>query len=140
MLAGFGWAASLVNMSTPQVLDWILGNSDAFRCREESFRVGTMCGLVMRCATTSLEKSIQAFMTHVSPDRTIRAQWARTYSDSIRLAQDHFYPLLAGQYCLDKVFGTGTMAVLEAHSLQRQHGSQPLVDSRRADLCSGDEL
>ncbi|MEZ5400213.1 MAG: hypothetical protein R2729_11135 [Bryobacteraceae bacterium] len=104
MLAGTAWALTVVNMRTPQVMEWALAHYDDYDGGNPGFVNGVISSVVMRYDTTPDDPGIQAFRNHKPADPNVRAVWERTIRDSVDFAVGAAHPVLKKHARLDEVF------------------------------------
>jgi hypothetical protein len=116
MLSGIAWALTVVNMTDPMVMEWVLENHDDYFSGSPGFFDGVVSAVVMRYDTTPDEPLIQQFMSH-KPDpnnRTLGGLWSSKIKGSLQTAIDSVYPVLKKTKHLDQVFKYQSLPALAA--------------------------
>ena len=104
MLAGTAWALTVVNMATPEVMEWALSRFDDFDCSNPGFRNGVISSVVMRYDTTPDFDGIRRFRDHVPADPKVAERWKSLIAGSIDTAIKVVHPVLSKHKRLDEVF------------------------------------
>ncbi len=113
MVAGFSWALTVVNMSTPEVMEWVLGNVDELTS-QPAFTNGITSSVVMRHDTTPNFQLPRDFMNHRPADPKIAKRWEEKVGASIAFALGQAHPALAKAGRLEEVFHYQTLPELVA--------------------------
>jgi hypothetical protein len=116
MLSGIAWALTVVNMTDPMVMEWVLENHDDYFSGSPGFFDGVVSTVVMRYDTTPDDPLIQQFMTHKpNPNnRTLGGLWNSKIKGSLQTALDSVYPVLKKTRHLDQVFQYQSLPALAA--------------------------
>ncbi len=120
LMAGIAWPITIVNMTDPEVMEWILENHDDYFSGSKGFFNGVVASVVMRYDTTRDDPLIPAFMNH-KPDprkRTLCGLWNSKIKGSLETALHTIYPVLKKHQRLDEVFHYQSLPALAA-SLER---------------------
>ena len=78
LLSGVAWAITLVNMETPEVMEWILANRDDYFADNPGFPTGVASAIVMRNDTTPGFPLIDRFRNHRPSDPHIADLWEKS--------------------------------------------------------------
>lgn len=116
MLSGVAWPLTIVNMTTPEVMEWALTNHDEYFSGSPGFFNGVVSTVVMRYDTTPDFPLIQEFLAH-KPDpnnRTLCGLWNSKIKGSIETALSSIYPSLKKYNALDQVFRYQSLPALAA--------------------------
>jgi hypothetical protein len=116
MLAGVAWALTVVNMVTPEVMEWALANHDDYFSGSPGFFNGVTSAVVMRHDTTLDDPLVPQFMNHKpdSKNRTLCGLWNSKIKGSLQTALDTVYPILKKTKHLDQVFKYQSLPALAA--------------------------
>ena len=91
MLAGVAWALTVVNMVTPEVMEWALANHDDYFSGSPGFFNGVTSAVVMRHDTTLDDPLVPQFMNHKpSEEPTLCGLWNSKIKGSKQ--RRHRYP------------------------------------------------
>lgn len=126
LMAGIAWPMAIVNMTDPEVMEWILENHDDYFSGSKGFFNGVVASIVMRYDTTSDDPLIPAFMNH-KPDpgnRTLCGLWNSKIKGSLETAIYSIYPILKKHQRLDEVFHYQSLPALAAR-LERKGAGAP---------------
>jgi len=104
MLAGTAWAFTVVNMATPEVMEWALAHYDDYNCSDPGFRNGIISSVVMRYDTTPDFEGIRRFRDHSPADPKVREIWKSLVAGAVDTAVNVVHPVLAKHKRLDEVF------------------------------------
>jgi len=110
MLAGVAWAATLVNMSCPEVGEWILRDWPTDQREKEPLVAGVLSAVAMRCATAPMDENVAIAIRHRSTDRA--AVWQAFVQAPFVAARERLCPSLLRRGNLDEVFGASSRRVL----------------------------
>ncbi len=116
MLSGVAWALTVVNMTDPRVMEWVLTNHDDYFSGSPGFFNGVTSSVVMRFDTTPGEPLIERFLNH-QPDpknRTLCGLWNSKIKGSLETALKTVYPVLKKHQRLDEVFRYQSLPALAA--------------------------
>lgn len=92
MLAGVAWAATLVNMSCPEVGEWILRDWPADQREKEPLVAGVLSAVAMRHATAPMDESVAIAIRHWPTDRA--AAWQTFVQAPFVAARERLCPSL----------------------------------------------
>jgi len=125
LLAGIAWPMTIVNMTDPEVMEWILENHDDYFSGSKGFFNGVVSSVVMRYDTTSDDPLIPAFMNHKpnTKNRTLCGLWNSKIKGSLETAIYSIYPILKKHQRLDEVFHYQSLPALAAR-LEQQGSAQ----------------
>ncbi len=104
LLAGFGWAVTLVNMRTPEVMEALLRHHGEFLSSQAGFSNGVMSSLIMRYDTSPEDSSIDPFVSHRPRNAVIAERWRSLVEEPCRTALEGYYPALRETNRLEEVF------------------------------------
>jgi hypothetical protein len=116
MLSGVAWAQTIVNMTDPRVMEWVLENHDDYFSGSPGWFNGVVSSVVMRYDTTPGEPLIERFLNH-QPDpknRTLCGLWNSKIKGSLETALKTVYPVLKKHQRLDEVFRYQSLPALAA--------------------------
>ena len=116
MLSGVAWAQTIVNMTDPRVMEWVLENHDDYFSGSAGWFNGVISSVVMRYDTTPGEPLIERFLNH-HPDpknRTLCGLWNSKIKGSLETALKTVYPVLKKHQRLDEVFRYQSLPALAA--------------------------
>jgi len=121
LMAGIAWPMTIVNMTNPEVMEWILENHDDYFSGSKGFFNGVVSSVVMRYDTTSDDPLIPAFMNHKPnpKNRTLCGLWNSKIKGSLETAIYSIYPVLKKHQRLDEVFHYQSLPALAA-KLERE--------------------
>lgn len=111
-MAGLAWAATLVNMRQPHIMEGILPHIESSPLAE-AFTQGVSSSVMMREDTTPHESFVRAFYQH-EPTTTSRNQvltWNKRVGGPVRSALDSAYPALKDSGRLGEIFRTRALAI-----------------------------
>jgi len=116
MLAGVAWAMTVVNMTHPQVMEWILENHDDYFSGSPGFFNGVVSSIVMRYDTTPDDPRIMQFRNHrPNPGNPVLCGlWSSRIKGSLETAMNWVYPVLKRCNQLDQVFRYQSLPALAA--------------------------
>jgi len=126
MLSGVAWALTVVNMTDPRVMEWVLTNHDDYFSGSAGFFNGVTSSVVMRYDTTPGEPLIERFRNH-QPDpknRTLCGLWNSKIKGSLETAMLTVYPVLKKHQRLDEVFHFQSLPAFAAR-LEAQGSDAP---------------
>lgn len=104
VLAGLGWAFTLVNMRQPTLLERLLLEPFGSRLEAESgFANGVASSILMRTDTTPSAAIIGRFLDHRPAERVARS-WNLLVAEPCRRALEHVYPRLRREGRLGEIF------------------------------------
>jgi len=106
LLSGVSWAMTVVNMATPQVMEWILTNHDDYFSGSPGYFNGVISSVIMRYDTSPQLDLIRQFR-YYKPDQSnpvLSGLWNSKITGSLDTALDVIYPLLKKHHRLDEVF------------------------------------
>jgi hypothetical protein len=106
LMAGIAWAMTVVNMVTPEVMEWALANHDDYFSGSPGYFSGVISSCVMRYDTSPDLEDIQKFR-YYKPDQSnpvLAGLWNSKITGSLNTAFDVIYPLLKKHRRLDEVF------------------------------------
>jgi hypothetical protein len=104
LLSGIAWATTVVNMETPEVMEWVLTNLDLYFGNNPGYPSGVISSVVMRYDTTPGLKLIDDFRFHKPADAKIAALWKKHITEPMTFAIEVVHPALARNSRLDEVF------------------------------------
>ena len=121
LLSGTAWALTIVNMTHPEVMEWVLAHDADYFNGSPAFLNGVMSSVIMRYDTTPDDPLIQQFMNHQpnSRNRAIADLWRSTIYQAMETAINSIYPVLKKHNRLDEVFHYQSLADLAAR-LERE--------------------
>jgi hypothetical protein len=125
LLSGVAWALTVVNMSHPEVMEWVLAHDAEYFGGSPGYRNGVMSSVIMRYDTTPDDPKIPQFMNHRPNPRNaaLCALWDSRIQQSFESAIHSIYPILKKHKRLDEVFHYQSYANLTAQ-LERE-AAQP---------------
>lgn len=106
LMAGVAWAMTVVNMITPQVMEWAIANHDDYFSGSPGYFSGVISSCIMRYDTSPQLDLIQKFR-YYKPDQSnpvLAGLWNSKITGSLNTALDVVYPLLKKHHRLDEVF------------------------------------
>jgi hypothetical protein len=103
LYAGFSWALTVVNMITPEVMEYVLTHVPEL-VGQPGFVNGITSSVTMRYDTTPGEPLITRFMNHQPADRETAALWKEKVRASCELAIEKVHPALVSHQRLEEVF------------------------------------
>ena len=104
MLSGTAWPLNIVNMDTPEVMEWVLEHPEMYDVESPAFVNGVISSVVMRHDTTPGFERLRTFRNHVPPTPKARALWETKIKASIDFAIERVHPVLKKHQRLDEVF------------------------------------
>jgi hypothetical protein len=106
LLAGVAWPLTIVNMTTPEVMEYVLENYAAYGCDEPGFFNGMISSIVMRYDTTPDYDLIQKFRDHrpKSSNPKVAELWRNKVAWAFDMAVNTVHPALQRHQRLDEVF------------------------------------
>jgi len=104
LLSGVAWATTVVNMETPEVMEWVLGNLSDYFGDNPGYPNGVTSSVVMRYDTTPGFSLIDHFRNHRPSDPKIAALWEKSVKAPMAFAVDVVHPALQKASRLDEVF------------------------------------
>jgi hypothetical protein len=106
MLAGFAWAATVVNMRHPIVMETILKYHGEELSSNDAFSNGVMSSLIMRYDTSPDDPNIAAFCRYrpSRPGSREAIWWDQLVGEPARRALEEYYPVLKQANQLQEVF------------------------------------
>lgn len=119
MLSGIGWTITVVNMDSPEVMEWVLANYGDYECDDPGFFNGVISSVVMRFDTTPDDPLIAAFREYQPAGLRTRALWSEKVAAAVDRAVFQIHPLLKQHNRLDQVFRYQDLNAL-AVDLERQ--------------------
>lgn len=122
MLAGTTWALTVVNMDTPEVMEWAIAHCDDYDCASPGFFNGMVSSIVMRYDTTPNDPLITRFRDHEPPDPKVRELWRTRVRAAVDMAVQRVHPVLKKHGRLDEVF-----QYQDLNALVEQLESKPYV-------------
>jgi hypothetical protein len=121
LLSGVAWPLTIVNMTHPKVMEWVLEHEADYFDGSPAFLNGIMSSVIMRYDTTPDDPLIRQFMNHQpdSKNRSLCELWNSRIRETIETALNTIYPVLKRHNRLDEVFHYQSLADLTAQ-LERQ--------------------
>jgi hypothetical protein len=104
LLSGCAWALTVVNMETPEVMEWVLQNIDVYFGDQPGYPNGVTSSVVMRWDTTPGFKLVQDFRNHKPADAKIAEAWVKRVKGPMDFAIDVVHPYLERTSRLGEVF------------------------------------
>ncbi len=106
MLAGFAWAATVVNMRHPIVMETILKYHGTEFSETDAFSNGCMSSMVMRYDTSPDDPNIDHFVKYhlSSSDHKLHQQWNHLVKEPCERAIHTVHPVLKETKHLEEVF------------------------------------
>jgi len=106
LLAGVAWPLTIVNMTNPEVMEWVLEHDDQYFNGSRAFINGMMSSVIMRYDTTLDDPLVGRFVNHKpNPQNTaLCALWESRIRQPIEAAIHSIYPVLKKHNRLDEVF------------------------------------
>jgi hypothetical protein len=106
LLAGAAWPLTIVNMTNPEVMDWVLEHDAQYFNGSPAFTNGMMSSVIMRHDTTPDDPLVPGFMNHKPDPRNsaLCAAWESRIKKPIETAIQTIYPVLKKHNRLDEVF------------------------------------
>jgi hypothetical protein len=114
MVSGFAWAATVVNMRNPVVVETMLKyHGDRF-AENDAFANGVMCSMIMRYDTSPDDPYIEKYLAYQpdSPDAKVKKLWDRLIKEPCQLALREYYPVIKKKNRVEDVFRYQDLAVL----------------------------
>jgi hypothetical protein len=102
--AGIAWALTVVNMVTPEVMEWVLKNQSEYFGDSPSFTNGMMSSVVMRYDTSPQLPTVKEFMNYRPQDPQVAALWKTYVTTTLEDAINRVHPVLKKHHRLDEVF------------------------------------
>ena len=106
LIAGVSWAMTIVNMITPQLMEWAIANHDDYFSGFPGYFSGVISSCIMRYDTSPHLDTIQQFR-YYKPDQrnpVLAGLWNSKITGSLNTAFEVIYPLLKKNHRLDEVF------------------------------------
>ena len=106
MIAGFAWAATVVNMRQPVIMETILKYHGEEFAGNDAFSNGLMSTMIMRYDTTPDDPSIPRFLNYrpASSEPRIIQLWDRLVKEPCERALREYYPVLKASQHLEEIF------------------------------------
>ena len=106
LLAGVAWPLTIVNMTHPEVMEWVLEHDADYFNGSPAFLNGVMSSVIMRYDTTPDDPLIKQFMNHQpnSQNRALCDLWKSRIQQTIETGIETIYPVLKKHNRLDEVF------------------------------------
>lgn len=106
MRAGFAWAATVVNMRHPIIMETILKYHGEELSRDDAFSNGIMSSLIMRYDTSPDDPNIERFCQHrpSAANAKVKEWWDRLVKEPAERALKEYYPVLKRANRLEEVF------------------------------------
>jgi hypothetical protein len=104
MIGGFGWAVTLVNMRTPEVMESLLRHHGEFLSVENGFSNGVASSIIMRYDTSPEDRYIEPFKRYQPQDSAMAELWTSLVGAPCRAALEDYYPALKQSGGLEEVF------------------------------------
>lgn len=104
LLAGCSWAQTVVNMETPEVMEWVLANLKDYYGDNPGYPNGMTSSVVMRWDISPHFPLVESFRNHKPTDPKIAALWQKYPKAALDYAIDVVHPTLAANHRLDEVF------------------------------------
>ena len=106
MRAGFAWAATVVNMRHPIVMETILKYHGAELSADDAFSNGIMASLIMRYDTSPDDPHIERFCNYrpSASDPKVVEWWNRLVKAPAEKALKEYYPVLKETNHLEEIF------------------------------------
>jgi hypothetical protein len=106
LLAGAAWPLTIVNMTNPEVMEWVLEHDSQYFNGSPAFLNGMMSSVIMRYDTTPDDPLIARFMNHQPnpQNAALRALWESRVKKTFDTAIRSIYPVLKKHNRLDEVF------------------------------------
>lgn len=100
LISGVAWAITVVNMETPEVMEWVLANMRDYFGDNPGFENGVVSSVVMRYDTTPGFDLIDKFRFHRPGDPA----WEKAVAAPMGFAMEVVHPLLVKENRLEDVF------------------------------------
>lgn len=104
LLSGIAWALTVVNMETPEVMEWVLANNSDYFGDNPGYPNGVASSVVMRYDTTPGFSLVDQFRNHRPADPKIADLWRKSVTAPMAFAVDTAHPVLQAASRLDEVF------------------------------------
>jgi len=104
LYSGMAWALTVVNMMSPEVMEYVLANLSDGYAGSPGFVNGITAATVMRYDTTPGEPLIREFLNHRCTDPKLDALWAEKVRASCEFAINNVHPALDRHQRLEEVF------------------------------------
>ena len=104
LLSGVAWATTVVNMETPEVMEWVLGNIHDYFGDNPGYPNGVTSSVVMRYDTTPGFALIDQFKNYRPAKPEVAARWQKSVSAPMDYAIGVVHPVLSQNSRLDEVF------------------------------------
>jgi hypothetical protein len=125
LLSGMAWALTVVNMTNPEVMEWVLEHDADYFNGSPAFQNGVMSSVIMRYDTTPDDPLVKQFMSHQPnpQNRALCDLWKSRIQQTIETAIHTIYPALKKHNRLDEVFHYQSLANLAAQLEQEARPS-----------------
>jgi hypothetical protein len=104
LLSGIAWALTVVNMETPEVMEWVLANLDDYFGSNPGYASGVTSSVVMRWDTTPGFSLVTQFRNNKPADPKVAELWKKHVTAPMAFAIDVAHPVLEANSRLDEVF------------------------------------
>ena len=104
LLSGVAWAVTVVNMETPEVMEWVLENSEDYFGANPGYPNGVTSSVVMRYDITPGFPLIDRFRNYKPSDPKAAQLWKTAIAEPMRFAIETLHPLLQKNVCLGEIF------------------------------------
>jgi hypothetical protein len=106
VMAGLAWAATVVNMRQPKIMEGVLQSYIEHSALADAFSDGVSSSIVMREDTTPGEAFVKAFYEHepASGNKKLIKTWNRTVGGPAIAALRSYYPVLKRRGRLEEIF------------------------------------
>jgi hypothetical protein len=117
-MAGLAWAATLVNMRQPKIMEGVLQSYIEQSSLADAFTDGVSSSIIMREDTTPGEDFVKNFYEHQPSDRNRKLQmtWNKRITGPARTALRAYYPVLRQRGLLGEIFQYQSLASLVGES------------------------
>jgi len=112
VMAGLAWAAALVNMRQPRIMEGALHSHIRNSTLQDGFSNGVASSIIMRQDTTPDEAFVSAFYQHRPADPGLLPSWDRLIAQPAGTALKDYYPVLKQHGALDQIFRYQNLAAL----------------------------
>jgi hypothetical protein len=104
ILAGIGWALSVVNMRHPIVMETFLRHHASLARAEDAFTNGVLSSLLMRFDTTRDDAHISPFLHYEPADQEIASAWRTLITEPCEHALRDTYDVMLRTNTLEQLF------------------------------------
>jgi hypothetical protein len=116
LLSGIAWPLTIVNMSNPEVMEWVLAHDADYLNGSPAFINGMMSSVIVRYDTTPDDPLISRFMNHQPDPRNgaLVGLWQARIRQPMETAIRSIHPVLKKHNRLDEIFQYQSLTDLTA--------------------------